>query len=336
MPDGKHQEAGSFSSELGNPFSSKYPQTSQNETPIYDGFEDQIIWMHCSSAGKNGGYGQGSLKTMKQKQFEEIDHDHNNYLIFDRRFDSTEKRGDMTTQEEINGMQIHPSDEKLRGPNDRTLRNEHSPSDDLGIIDLDNDEDDEDDIFDVDDDKLPILKNIFSKKNRPNNGKSVAIGSRSQGGTMKIRPQLDTLKAQKRQNLGFGQKNQYTQQNKEHKQPHMQHQKPNSAQRILKSTNRRRPQQLRNKPTFKNGSSMQIRSNRNREDEDQPVVIYDEDNLIIDEFLTGRQRPQSGRVNRQRPLSGKVDRLDRNHIDNSKRATKEYNNKYPLIFNVNS
>ena len=98
----------------------------------------------------------------------------------------------------------------LRGPNDRGLRNEHSPSDDLGIIDLDNDEDDEDDIFDVDDDKLPILKNIFSKKNRPNNGKSVAIGSRSQGGTMKIRPQIDTLKAQKRQTMAFAQKNQYS------------------------------------------------------------------------------------------------------------------------------
>lgn len=76
-------------------------------------------------------------------------------------------------------MQMHLPDDKLRGPNDRTIRNDRSPSDDLGIIDLDNDEDDEDDIFDVDDDKLPILKNIFSKKNRPNNGKSVAIGSRS-------------------------------------------------------------------------------------------------------------------------------------------------------------
>lgn len=64
----------------------------------------------------------------------------------------------------------------------RELRNVEggSPSDDLGIIDLDNDDEDEgDDLFDVDDDKLPILKNIISKKNRPNNGKSVAIGSRS-------------------------------------------------------------------------------------------------------------------------------------------------------------
>lgn len=55
----------------------------------------------------------------------------------------------------------------------------------MGIIDLDNDDDDED-VFDVDDDKLPVLKNTISKKNRPNNGKSVAIGSRSQGGIMKF------------------------------------------------------------------------------------------------------------------------------------------------------
>lgn len=147
---------------------------------------------------------------------------------------------------------------------------------------------------------------------------------------MKIRPQIDTLKAQQRQ-LAFAQKNQYAQgqaKDQQHKQPPSHLQKPNSAQRILKSSNRRR-QQVRTKQAIKNSSSnIQIRSNRNREDEDQPVVIYDEDNLIIDEFLTGRQRPQSGRVNRQRPLSGKVDPLDRTHFDSSKRATKEYNNKY--------
>lgn len=40
---------------------------------------------------------QGNIKTMKQKQFDGLDHDHNNYLIFDRRFDSSEKRGDITT-----------------------------------------------------------------------------------------------------------------------------------------------------------------------------------------------------------------------------------------------
>jgi len=59
------------------------------------------------------------------------------------------------------------------------MKNEVSPTDDLGIIDLDNKDGGvgDDPLFDVDDDKLPVLKNI--KKNRPNNGKSVAIGSRS-------------------------------------------------------------------------------------------------------------------------------------------------------------
>ena len=47
-------------------------------------------------------------------------------------------------------------------------------TEDLGIIDL------EDDLFDnIDDDKLPFLKNTYSKKNRPNNSKSVAAGSKS-------------------------------------------------------------------------------------------------------------------------------------------------------------
>lgn len=56
---------------------------------------------------------------------------------------------------------------------------------DLGIIDLDQQE--TDDFDDLDDDKLPVLKNTYSKKNRPNNSKSVAIGSRSQGGSIKHR-----------------------------------------------------------------------------------------------------------------------------------------------------
>ncbi len=36
-----------------------------------------------------------------------------------------------------------------------------------------------DDFDELDDDKLPVLKNTYSKKNRPNNSKSVAIGSRT-------------------------------------------------------------------------------------------------------------------------------------------------------------
>ena len=53
-------------------------------------------------------------------------------------------------------------------------------AEELGIIDLDNQEgEDFDDFEELDDDKLPVLKNTYSKKNRPNNSKSVAIGSRS-------------------------------------------------------------------------------------------------------------------------------------------------------------
>lgn len=55
-------------------------------------------------------------------------------------------------------------------------------NEDLGIIDLDDNELFQDDDFEeLDDDKLPVLKNTYSKKNRPNNSKSVAFGSRSQG-----------------------------------------------------------------------------------------------------------------------------------------------------------
>ena len=67
----------------------------------------------------------------------------------------------------------------------------------MGIIDLDKQEGSEYDDFDqLDDEKLPILKNTYSKKNRPNNSKSVAIGSRSQGDVLRIRSQaLQVLKA---------------------------------------------------------------------------------------------------------------------------------------------
>lgn len=49
----------------------------------------------------------------------------------------------------------------------------------MGIIDLD-DVDGGDGFDELDDEKLPVLKNTYSKKNRPNNSKSVAIGSRTQ------------------------------------------------------------------------------------------------------------------------------------------------------------
>jgi hypothetical protein len=54
----------------------------------------------------------------------------------------------------------------------------------LGIIDLDELEGSSpggSGIFDdqFDDDKLPVLKNTYTKKHRPNNSKSVAIGSKT-------------------------------------------------------------------------------------------------------------------------------------------------------------
>jgi hypothetical protein len=64
-------------------------------------------------------------------------------------------------------------------------KKEPAETEDLGIIDLDQQE--SDDFDELDDDKLPVLKNTYSKKNRPNNSKSVAIGSRSQGGSIKHR-----------------------------------------------------------------------------------------------------------------------------------------------------
>jgi hypothetical protein len=60
-------------------------------------------------------------------------------------------------------------------------------TEDLGIIDLDQFGDTEDDFDELDDDKLPVLKNTYSKKNRPNNSKSVSVGSRSQGGRIIMR-----------------------------------------------------------------------------------------------------------------------------------------------------
>lgn len=79
-----------------------------------------------------------------------------------------------------------------------------------------------------------------------------------------------------------------------------------------------------NLKTKAQGSSVMSLQNR---DENKPIVIYDEDNLICDDFFIGRQRPQSGRVSRQRPLSGIVTRLNPMHPQN-KKASKQYNNKY--------
>ena len=65
-------------------------------------------------------------------------------------------------------------------------------------------------------------------------------------------------------------------------------------------------------------------------DLNEPIVIYDEDNLIVDDFIIAKQRPQSGRVNRQRPLSGKVSHITHNPTTHqlNKRASIQYNNKF--------
>lgn len=77
----------------------------------------------------------------------------------------------------------------------------------------------------------------------------------------------------------------------------------------------------------KNYQMKQASSVMQNRDEDKPRVIYDEDNLICDEFLTGRQRPQSGRVSRQRPLSGIITRINPMHPRNQ-RVSKDYNTNY--------
>lgn len=157
------------------------------EAPIFDGFEDQII------QGLNNKHGVRNHARQRNRGagINSSENDESDFLIFERHFDKN-GRSNPSNYDDFN-EQPEDGDHREHGQTngnylyDRAHRNDQSPSDDLGIIDLDNDEDEEDDLFDVDDDKLPILKNIISKKNRPNNGKSVAIGSRSQGGIMKIR-----------------------------------------------------------------------------------------------------------------------------------------------------
>ena len=97
-------------------------------------------------------------------------HDESEYLIFERHFESkpyNQGEGDSDSQNEVSNNPIE--NEKYQN------YDEELNTEDLGIIDLE-----DDDGFDnIDDDKLPVLKNTHSKKNRPNNSKSVAAGSKS-------------------------------------------------------------------------------------------------------------------------------------------------------------
>ena len=173
-----------------------------------------------------------SLSQARQRsRFRAQDNDESDYLIFERHFDQNRdgQQFNLSISDELNEKDSDEAANNNYIHYNRQRRNESSPTDDLGIIDLDNDEEgtQDDDLFDVDDDKLPVLKNIFPKKNRPNNGKSVAIGSRSQGGIMKIRPQGEPRYVSKKQRQESGR-----QKGKNAKKNKTILQKPNSAQRI--------------------------------------------------------------------------------------------------------
>ena len=95
-------------------------------------------------------------------------------MIFERHFE-VDKEGDgdpLSLFEE--------NDKNVEENNGGKKADDAISTEDLGIIDLDSD--DNDGFEEVDDDTLPVLKNTYSKKTRPNNSKSVAIGSRSKGG----------------------------------------------------------------------------------------------------------------------------------------------------------
>jgi hypothetical protein len=95
------------------------------------------------------------------KPKEKVQNEESEYLIFERHFESHVQEGEDVTDDEL--------------PTIFNTEDEGMNSEDLGIIDLD-----EDDIFDnIDDESLPVLKNTYSGKNRPNNSKSIAAGSKS-------------------------------------------------------------------------------------------------------------------------------------------------------------
>lgn len=96
------------------------------------------------------------------------------YLIFERHFKDKKEEG----AEKLDTENLDTNSIGVDSANH---------DEDLGIIDLDELEKEDgkgkdqiaffDDQFD--DEKLPILKNTYSKKHRPNNSKSVAIGSKT-------------------------------------------------------------------------------------------------------------------------------------------------------------
>ena len=104
--------------------------------------------------------GEGEAKTVAGQESE--------YLIFERHFEKH--------HEGVSGSEGGGSGAPIDAEPFKFLNNEEDMNtEELGIIDLE-----DDDLFDnIDDEKLPVLKNTYNKKNRPNNSKSLAAGSKS-------------------------------------------------------------------------------------------------------------------------------------------------------------
>lgn len=141
---------------------------------ITDFIEDRIDATSLGSLQTDHLHGYASAQVNKQTENKHSEgtidaHEESEYLIFERHFESQpfnsseEEDKDTETVRESNSLEKDP------------IFDDDLNTEDLGIIDLE-----DDDVFDnIDDDKLPFLKNTYSKKNRPNNSKSVAAGSKS-------------------------------------------------------------------------------------------------------------------------------------------------------------
>ncbi|CDW83869.1 UNKNOWN [Stylonychia lemnae] len=154
-------------------------QSDQNQSNnIMDVFEDKIVDRLNNiilQKGEKSNKMANALDQYFKKQDGESTQNasgESEYLIFERHFESDKEKLAQSSQIIL----IDPK--KDQNNNDANL-NLDLYQEDLGIIDLDEDEGG-DEFDELDDDKLPVLKNTYSKKNRPNNSKSVAIGSRTQ------------------------------------------------------------------------------------------------------------------------------------------------------------
>ena len=163
---------------VGNDKDTGYHYNDQllGEDKIIDFIEDKIdaTNQYSFQEGKDSVYNYATKQVTKSsdnKHSENIldSHEESEYLIYERHFESqpfnSAEEGEKDTEaiNENNSLEKDP------------IYDDDLNTEDLGIIDLE-----DDDVFDnIDDDKLPFLKNTYSKKNRPNNSKSVAAGSKS-------------------------------------------------------------------------------------------------------------------------------------------------------------